>query len=117
VQLVYVSSAAPGLTAGDVVAIAEVSRARNDSAGLTGLLLHQGDSFYGVLEGPQRRVFQRMESIICDRRHSQLKILREEQAQARRFNNWSFGTLPRSAASTVTGHPEAFIRSLAARLK
>ncbi len=116
-QLVYVSSAAPALTPADLEAIAAVSRARNESAGLTGLLLHQGGSFYGVLEGPQQRVFQRMERIITDRRHADLRILREEAVANRRFENWSFGSLPRSLPrSGGPVRPEDFIWSLSRRL-
>jgi hypothetical protein len=116
VQLVFVSSADPGLTSADLDAIATVSRARNTAAGLTGFLLYQGDSFYCVLEGPRHRVFQRMETIICDRRHSRVEILREDSVTNRRFDNWSFGILPKGQRSPTAGHPEAFIRSLAARL-
>lgn len=118
VQLVYVSSAAPALTPADLEAIAESSRVQNESSGLTGLLLHQGRSFYGVLEGPQRRVFQRMESIISDRRHFGLRILREEAIPRRRFENWTFGVLPTSAKTTdLREGREEFIWSLARRLK
>jgi hypothetical protein len=114
VQLVYVSSAAPGLTAADLEAIANASRARNAAGGLTGLLLHQGNSFYGVLEGPRPRVFRRMEAIITDRRHAGVRILREERVAVRRFANWSFGALP--AGREGAEDPEAFIWTLASRL-
>jgi hypothetical protein len=116
VQLVYVSCAASGLTPDDLEAIAAVSRARNAAAGLTGLLLHQGGSFYGVLEGPRTRVFQRMEAIITDRRHAGLRILREEPVAARRFASWSFGTLPVPARHDDRDRSEHFIWSLAKRL-
>jgi Sensors of blue-light using FAD len=116
VQLVYVSSAAPDLSVADVQAIACRSRARNEAAGLTGLLLHQGPYFYGVLEGPRRRVFARMEDIITDRRHSQLRILREESVPDRRFENWTFGELPVANKDCVTA-PEDFIWNLSRRLR
>jgi hypothetical protein len=116
VQLVYVSSAAPGLSAADLEAIANRSRARNESAGLTGLLLHQGPYFYGVLEGERRRLFARMEEIITDRTHSRLRILREESIPSRRFENWSFGMLPAQDNGAVTP-PEDFIWNLSRRLR
>lgn len=115
-QLVYVSFAAPGLTPDDLEAIAASARARNAAAGLTGLLLHQGGSFYGVLEGPRTRVFRRMEAIITDRRHSGVRILREERVAARRFANWSFGALPGAARPDIRDASEEFIWSLARRL-
>ena len=116
-QLVYVSSALPSLSAEDLDAIAAASRARNDAAGLTGLLLHQGRRFCGVLEGTERRVFGCMERIITDRRHFGLRILREEPITSRRFENWTFGMLPpvKSTADSA-GTPEEFIWKLSQRL-
>jgi hypothetical protein len=102
------------LTPDDIDVIAAQSRAGNDAAGLTGLLLHQAGRFYAVLEGPQRRVFGRMESIATDRRHSGLRILREEPVQIRRFENWSFGWLPGSDRG-ASGDPEEFILRLCRR--
>ncbi len=115
-QLVYVSSASPSLSREDLDAIAAESGARNRAAGLTGLLLHQGSRFCGVLEGTERRVFGCMEMIITDRRHFGLRILREELIEGRRFENWSFAMLPpveATAGSTAT--PEDFIWKLSQR--
>lgn len=119
VQLVYASTAAPALSAADLDAIAAASRTRNEAIGLTGLLLHQGRSFYGVLEGPKRRVFARMERIITDPRHFRVRILREEDVAARRFANWSFGVLPalEPGPGGTVERPEEFIQSFARRLK
>ena len=78
VQLVYVSSAAPALGADDLDAIAARSATNNAALGITGFLMHNGAYFYGVLEGRRRHVFTRMEEIITDRRHSTLRIIREE---------------------------------------
>ncbi len=94
VHLAFVSVAAPGLTDADLQDIRDRSTARNAEAGVTGVLLYQGDTFCGVLEGPRRMVFARMEVIITDRRHSAVRIVREDGIAARRFSNWSFGSLP-----------------------
>jgi hypothetical protein len=115
IQLVYMSAAAPGLTPADLDAIACSSRARNKAAGITGLLLHQGDAFYGTLEGPERRVLQRMEVIIRDPRHSCVRVLREAAVPGRRFDNWSFGALPEGQDGGERG--ESFIWSLARGLR
>jgi hypothetical protein len=117
VQLVYVSSAVPSLSSEALDAIAIESRTRNEAAGVTGLLLHQGGRFCGVLEGTERRVFGLMEKIITDRRHSGLRVLREEPIDHRRFENWSFGMLPPAEATAgTTGTPEDFILNLSQRL-
>ena len=82
---------------------------------MTGLLIHQGDRFYGVLEGPRRRV------LAAHGGHHQRpaprarRILREEAVAERRFENWTFGALPDPRAG---GRPrEDFIRSLGRGLK
>ena len=114
-RLVYASTAAPGLTAADLGAIAARSAEHNRAAGLTGLLLHQGGSFYGVLEGPRRRLLARMERIITDPRHARVEILLEAPADSRRFDAWTFASLPGSAAHRPMA--EDFIRTLSRRLR
>ena len=109
------SAAAPGLCQCDLDAIAAASLARNKAAGITGLLLHQGEAFYGTLEGPERRVLQRMEVIIRDPRHSRVRVLREAAVTGRRFENWSFGALPEGQDGRERG--EGFIWSLARGLR
>jgi len=93
VQLVYISSATRP-TQADLDRIAERSRERNARWGITGILIHQGDQFCGVLEGPQDLVFALMEIIITDPHHRQLRVLREGAVDAPRFDNWSFTQLP-----------------------
>ncbi len=84
-RLVYASLAAPGLTDDDLESIEASSAGRNRAAGLTGLLLHQGGSFFALLEGPRRRLLARMERIITDPRHRGVDILVETTIPARRF--------------------------------
>ena len=92
-----------------------MSLARNAAAGITGFLLHQGDSFYGTLEGTERRVLQRMEAIIRATDHSRVRVLREAPIPERRFDNWSFGALPEGRDGNERG--EGFILSIARRLR
>ena len=116
-RLVYVSISAPALDAEDLAAIAARSAARNRELGLTGLLMHNGQQFYGILEGPRRRVLACMERIITDRRHRGLRILREHPVETRRFDNWSFCPLPRPEAGWRGPAPEDFIQNLTRRLR
>ena len=115
VRLIYVSAAAPALTAADLEAIAARSARRNRLANVTGLLLHQGEGFFGVLEGPRRQLFARMERIITDPRHARVDILFEAPADDRRFATWSFGVLPDSAEQKLAA--EQFVRSLGSRMR
>ena len=63
------------------------------------MLIIQGGRFHGVLEGPQRVLFNRMEAIVTDSRHRNLVVVREDAVTQRRFQNWSFGSLPDSVPS------------------
>lgn len=117
-QLVYVSAAARVVDAPEIETLESRSRANNDRLGITGFLLHQGGFFYGVLEGPQRRVFDLMEVIITDRRHHSLRILREEAVASRRFENWTLGSLPSAGTLSASSKlPDDFILKLSERLR
>ena len=56
-----------------------------------------------------------MEVIIRDPRHSRVRVLREAAVQSRRFENWSFASLPE--ADDGTDHGEGFILTLARGLR
>lgn len=116
IRLVYVSIAAENLDDDDLDAIAEVSRIRNERAGLTGFLIHQGGRFHGVLEGPQRPLFARMEVIMRDPRHRKLVVVREDEIAARRFQNWSVGFLPPSSEIATDDAAVQFLRGLTSRI-
>jgi hypothetical protein len=109
VQIVYVSSAAAAMTPDEVAALAENARDRSGSSRLTGLLLQHGEHFYGILEGPRRRVFARIEEIIAEQGQRGVRILREEPIRRRRFANWSSGVLP--ASETDGRGPHEFLWS------
>jgi len=56
---------------------------------VTGALLHTGASFAQWLEGPADAVEAIMGSILIDRRHSAVHIVRRTPLAARRFPDWS----------------------------
>ncbi len=112
------SVAGLALEEADVLEIGEVSRRNNARLVLTGLLLHHGNKFYGVLEGSRRRVLTRMEVIAADPRHRRLQIVSERQVPNRRFENWSFGSLPTGALSSdETLATDIFISEFARRAR
>jgi hypothetical protein len=111
-----VSVASEGVGNEDLEAIATVSRIRNRRAGLTGFLIHQGGRFHGVLEGPQRALFARMEAIVTDCRHNKLMVVREDEIDSRRFQNWSVGFLPDSSEFATDDASVEFLRSLTSRM-
>jgi Sensors of blue-light using FAD len=117
VRLVYISFATRDPSSADLEHIEGRSQVNNLVDGITGLLIAQGRFFYGVVEGPRRRVMDRMEVIITDDRHFGLRILREEPIAVRRFANWSFARLPDGAIRRLGDvTPDNFILELSRRL-
>ena len=94
VQLVYVSDAAAEMTTAELDRLAESAQDRSAGGRLTGLLLHHGRHYYAVIEGPRRRVFERIEEIIAEQGNRGVRILREESIATRRFTTWSYGVVP-----------------------
>lgn len=117
-RLIYASSPAWELTPEDMAAIEARSAAHNLAEGLTGLLLFRGNSFHAVLEGVPSRVLRRMEVIITDPRHRDLRIVSELDIRTRRFENWSFGLVPRATTDEDDFPPrDDFVEMLARRLR
>ena len=117
-QIVYVSREASALGSEQLSHIVESSRRNNLRCCVTGLLIRQGQTFHGVLEGEVSEVLARMEIIITDRRHRDVRIIRESWVSQRRFENWSFGDLPDSWAGFSPSYAsEYFIRDFSRRLE
>ncbi|MDO8376687.1 MAG: BLUF domain-containing protein [Aquabacterium sp.] len=73
-RLVYVSRAAPGITARDCYDIIRVAHNRNSQFGLTGALLFLDGYFIQVLEGDCFRMRERFQVIAADRRHTDVDL-------------------------------------------
>ncbi|MDO9286167.1 MAG: BLUF domain-containing protein [Aquabacterium sp.] len=73
-RLVYVSRAAPGITARDCYDIIRVAHNRNSQFGLTGALLFLDGYFIQVLEGDRFRMRERFQVIAADRRHTDVDL-------------------------------------------
>lgn len=73
-RLVYVSRAAPGITARDCYDIIRVAHNRNSRFGLTGALLFLDDHFVQVLEGDRFRMRERFQVIAADPRHTDVNV-------------------------------------------
>lgn len=95
------------MTPAELDRLAESARERSARGRITGLLLRHGRHYYAVIEGPRRRVFQRIEEIIAEQGNRGLRILREEPIAARRFANWSYGVVP--VGGRDSGGPSEFL--------
>ena len=90
-HVIYVSTATEPLSSGQLQDLIHVSRQRNSSLGLTGLLLYADKRFMQVLEGPEPAVREVFESIQKDSRHKNIDTLRFEMKDVRHFPDWRMG--------------------------
>lgn len=100
-RLVYVSTAHPDLVLADLYAILETARTRNESEGLTGLLIYNGFNFMQLLEGPPDKVERVFAAICRDTRHTGVVRVMSGEAQTRVFGGWAM-----AFARTGTSHGE-----------
>lgn len=90
-RLIYASRQTPGHEALDeeVPAIIAASIRNNRQVAVTGLLLvHQG-WFLQVLEGPYEAVMTTYGRIVGDPRHTDPRVIKTEQIEARDFGDWN----------------------------
>lgn len=74
-------------------ALADRSAQRNAAAQITGCLLHIGDNFIQVLEGPSHAVERTFEVICCDFRHEEVKLIDLVPVKERMFGEWNMAFL------------------------
>ena len=85
----------------EVRAIAEKAVARNRTVELTGSLLHVGEHFIQVLEGPTPAVERTFETICCDFRHDDVKLIDLVPVKSRVFPEWNMAFLSDEAETRV----------------
>lgn len=96
IQLCYISTARPHVGSDAVDEILQVSRRNNRRAGVTGLLLFNGQRFLQLLEGPDEQVKAAYARILRDSRHFAVVKLSERAIEEREFGGWdmSFERFP-----------------------
>lgn len=90
-QLLYTSDPSPSLSDDAFPCILEVSRKKNASSGITGLLVHSEYAFLQILEGARSDVLAKYDAIRNDPRHQNCDLVHEQQTSARSFPNWAMG--------------------------
>lgn len=88
-RLIYTSRVARSVRFSDAEEIATQAAARNQRAGLTGMLLYTPSHFVQVLEGPTHEVSLAMARIGRDPRHSQLRVVDDREVDVREFATWA----------------------------
>jgi hypothetical protein len=90
-HLVYVSSATRLFTPTELIELLELSRKKNQVAGITGMLLYRDGNFMQVLEGEEADVVKTHARITGDPRHNGLITLLKGEIAQRGFGDWSMG--------------------------
>lgn len=90
-RVIYVSNAKRGMGESEVAKILESSRRHNAAGGVTGLLVFHENRFFQVLEGEREVVRNIYKRIHKDQRHTAVRLVSEEMAEARAFPKWQMG--------------------------
>lgn len=97
-RLVYrstlIEGAAPERRRDLLAAILDVSSRRNALAGITGALLHDGETVLQVLEGPLPPLEETYDRISADLRHCGLALLQLVPIPRRSFAGWRMVLVP-----------------------
>jgi len=86
--LSYVSTQSRPMSTDDLVRLLQHSREANAKIGVTGMLLHRGDSFFQILEGGEEEVRGLFETISRDERHERVEVVTEGPVTSREFSDW-----------------------------
>ena len=92
-RIVYRSTIAAGVATAEVFNIIDTSNRRNPSRGITGFLLHDGERFLQLLEGPPLEVEGLLAEIERDPRHTDLALIYDEGTEQAWFPDWAMKRL------------------------
>jgi hypothetical protein len=88
-RVVYTSRVARQVRFADAEAIAGAAAIRNARDGLTGLLVYTPSHFIQVLEGDPAALRSTLARIEKDVRHSDLRIVDDDEVESREFAAWA----------------------------
>lgn len=92
--IAYASRATEPFDHARLVELLTESRANNSRDGITGMLVYTDPDFIQILEGPDAAVRALLERIGRDPRHTDVRVLLDEQATERKYSTWSMGYEP-----------------------
>ena len=99
VSLIYTSEMTGSM---DFMDILEVSRARNEREGITGVLLFCNNNVVQCLEGSRETVNNTYARIVQDKRHQNPLLVDYRILSTRLFSEWSMGYVPESSVTQPT---------------
>lgn len=100
-RLFYLSASFGFVAASGLAQILHDARERNAAHGVTGLLLYDEGSFAQVIEGPEEAVRATFERISRDPRHLGCKVILDEPALERMFENCPMAFIPSAKMAPV----------------
>ena len=121
-QVAYVSRSSRPFADAGLDALEDHARRRNAAAGVSGLLLFNGDAFLQVLEGAEAAVRDTFARIEADPRHHELMVVADEPTPVRRFGGWAMkvrrpadlclADAPALVERDVAGLPDPHLRAI-----
>ncbi|HEY0307363.1 MAG TPA: BLUF domain-containing protein [Acidobacteriaceae bacterium] len=90
-HLMYASVATAPLDADGLKDLLKQSRAFNKLHSITGMLLYSDNNFFQVIEGPRTAIEALFQTILRDKRHTQVTLIIQEPISRRYFDDWSMG--------------------------
>lgn len=106
-QIVYISSSVEPLQTSQLAQMLRSFRARNEGAGITGIMLYSDRRIMQCLEGPPEQVQPLFERIRADRRHTLVTPLVDGPTPERQFAGWSMA-FPMEASDFVAAEVEGY---------
>jgi hypothetical protein len=93
------------------------ARDANARLGITGLLIHRGDSFFQILEGGREEVLSLYAKVSGDSRHKRVEVVTEGPIASREYNDWqmAFIELDNQDLSAMPGFSDLLRNTPAAR--
>jgi hypothetical protein len=107
-HLIYSSQATMRLSQPGLLDLLKHARLRNETRGLTGMLLYRNGMYLQFLEGKPEEVTGLLDRLRGDGRHKNIAMLREGNLRGRLFPDWSMGykNLAGLRSSQVPGYSE-----------
>lgn len=109
-SVVYTSAALTPFDDAALEALLRQSREANARAHITGILLARNGRFVQFLEGPEAAVRELVERISQDPRHTNVRVLLDDQRSQRQFAEWTMGYEPSTPPTgpAPDGYRDAF---------
>jgi hypothetical protein len=101
-RMMYTSLAIKNMLKPDLYIILRKARINNKTADITGLLVYVDNIFLQILEGNRTEVLKLFSTISKDPRHTEVKIIHEDEAEKRVFPSWQMAYASPSAKELAT---------------